>query len=201
MHRQGKVWREHALRVISDTGEALVTACAPGTQVRWADLYAKARHAGDDPVVRQTAIDALAMGRWDLADAVWQDTVLLLWTPPSAWFSINAFYLPDGIGGQRLRNWYVNFERPTTRTAAGYDTFDLAVDLVITPDLTDWRWKDEDEYAHLRHLGVITATEHRAVESARAQALTMLTDRTGPFATAEAWATWRWSPDWALPEL
>ncbi|MEV0126610.1 DUF402 domain-containing protein [Streptomyces sp. NPDC050703] len=74
---------------------------------------------------------------------MWQETELLLWKPPTAWFSINAFFTAAG-----LRNWYVNFEHPTRRSEAGFDTFDLTVDLVIDPDLTSWQWKDEDEYAH-----------------------------------------------------
>ncbi|MFD3550387.1 DUF402 domain-containing protein [Streptomyces sp. NPDC058655] len=72
----------------------------------------------------------------------------------------------------RLRNWYVNFEHPTTRrTTAGFDTLDLTVDLVVTPDLTRWEWKDEDEYAHLRRLGVVSDTEYRAVDTARGEVL------------------------------
>lgn len=35
-----------------------------------------------------------------------------------------------------LRKWYVNFEHPTLRTEAGFDTFGLTVGLVVTPDLT-----------------------------------------------------------------
>ncbi|MFJ2938531.1 DUF402 domain-containing protein [Streptomyces sp. NPDC087219] len=77
------------------------------------------------------AFDAMATGVWELADAVWQETDLLLWKPSAAWFSVNAFYTSAG-----LRNWYVNFAHPTRRTTAGFDTFDLAVDLVVAPDLT-----------------------------------------------------------------
>ncbi|MET9724428.1 hypothetical protein [Streptomyces zaomyceticus] len=29
VHRSGQVWSEQALRVLTDTGEALVTACTP----------------------------------------------------------------------------------------------------------------------------------------------------------------------------
>ncbi|WP_371657441.1 hypothetical protein [Streptomyces sp. NBC_00280] len=32
----------------------------------------------------------------------------------------------------------MNFERPTVRTAIGFDTFDLAADLVVDPDLSRW---------------------------------------------------------------
>ncbi|MGW7759027.1 DUF402 domain-containing protein [Streptomyces violaceusniger] len=60
---------------------------------------------------------------------------MLLWKPPAAWFSINAFFTRSPCGAHRLRNWYVNFEHPEIRTEVGFDTFDLAVDLVIAPDL------------------------------------------------------------------
>ncbi|WP_229876812.1 hypothetical protein [Streptomyces nojiriensis] len=42
------------------------------------------------------AFEAMAADRWELAGAVWQETDLLLWKPPTAMFSINAFYTPDG---------------------------------------------------------------------------------------------------------
>ncbi|AJC62000.1 hypothetical protein GZL_p00070 (plasmid) [Streptomyces sp. 769] len=32
----------------------------------------------------------------------------------------------------------MNFEHPTPRTVGGFDTFDLAVDLVNDPDLSWW---------------------------------------------------------------
>ena len=199
VHRSGRVWTQQALRVVDDGNEALVTACAPGAEAQWPALYAKARTDGDR-AVRTEAFDAMATGAWELAATVWQKTDLLLWKPPTAWFSINAFYIPDGEG-RRLRNWYVNFERPTARTPGGFDTFDLTVDLLIAPDLTSWEWKDEDEYAHVRRLGIVTDTEHQAVDTARAQALAMLAERSGPFAHAERWAAWRWEPTWPTPRL
>ncbi|MFI1815180.1 hypothetical protein ACH414_33065 [Streptomyces sp. NPDC020422] len=38
VHRGGQVWSEQALRVLEDTGEALVAACAPGAEARWPAL-------------------------------------------------------------------------------------------------------------------------------------------------------------------
>ncbi|MFF3342985.1 hypothetical protein [Streptomyces flavidovirens] len=119
VHRSGRVWSEQALRVLADTGEALVTACAPGAEARWPTLYAKARTEGDRSV-RNEAFDAMATGEWDLAPGAWQDAELLLWKAPDAWFSINAFYTAAG-----MRNWYVNFEHPTRRAETGFDTFDI----------------------------------------------------------------------------
>ena len=112
------------------------------------------------------------------------------------WFSVNAFYSSAG-----LRNWYVNFEHPTCRGTDGFDTFDLAVDLVIDPDLSALTWKDEDEYAHVRRLGIITDTEHQAVDAARAQVLAMIEERSGPFADVHTWGGWRWDPTWPAPRL
>ncbi|MBO8191763.1 DUF402 domain-containing protein [Streptomyces oryzae] len=195
VHGSGRVWNEHALRVVADTSEALVAACPPGAETRWPALYVKARTDGDRSV-RTEAFDAMAAGTWELVDAVWQDTELLQWKPPAAWFSVNAFYTGAG-----LRNWYVNFEHPATRTGDGFETFDLTVDLVVDPDLTGWQWKDEDEYAHVRRLGIVTDTEHRAVDAARDQALAMLTERTGPFADTAAWTAWRWNRAWPTPRL
>ena len=195
VHSPGRVWSEHALRVVADTGEALVAACPPGAETRWPALYLKARDEGDR-AVRTEAFDVMASGVWELAAAVWQETELLLWKPPEAWFSVNAFYTADG-----LRNWYVNFERPTVRTGDGFDTFDLTVDLVVDADLTRWQWKDEDEYAHVRRLGIVTDIEHRAVAAARDQALAMIEERSGPFADTASWSAWRWNPAWPAPTL
>ncbi|MGW6908964.1 DUF402 domain-containing protein [Streptomyces sp. NPDC054940] len=100
-----------------------------------------------------------------------------------------------------MRNWYVNFEHPTRRTRDGFDTFDLAVDLVVAPDLSRLTWKDEDEYAHVRRLGIITDAEHQAVDDARAQVLAMVEQRTGPFAESAAWMSWRWAAGWPAPRL
>ncbi|WP_308406686.1 DUF402 domain-containing protein [Streptomyces sp. AC555_RSS877] len=195
VHRTGRVWCEQAMRVVADTSEALVAACAPGADARWPTLYAKAR-ADNDRSMRTEAFEALATGEWDLSPGSWQDTELLLWKPPATWFSIYAFYTSAG-----LRNWYVNFEHPTVRTVDGFDTFDLTVDLVVDPDLTTLTWKDEDEYAHVRRLGIVTDSEHQAVDVARAQVLAMIEERSGPFAEADAWAEWRWDPAWPTPRL
>lgn len=53
VHRSGHVWSEQALRVLADTVEALVTACAPGAHGLWPFLYARARAEGDRSVRTQ----------------------------------------------------------------------------------------------------------------------------------------------------
>ncbi|MER6317042.1 hypothetical protein ABT237_25235 [Streptomyces sp. NPDC001581] len=99
----------------------------------------------------------------------------------------------DLVQHQRL------LEHPTCRTEDGFDTLDLTVDLVVTPDLTRWEWKDEDEYAHVRRLGIVSDTEHQAVDAARGEVLAMLAELSGVFAQAERWAAWRREPAWPTP--
>ncbi|MEF9886768.1 hypothetical protein [Streptomyces sp. P9-A4] len=74
-------------------------------------------------------------------------------------------------------------------------------DLLIDAGPDHYEWKDEDEYAHVRRLGIITDTEHQAVDTAREQVLGMLASRTGIFADADRWAAWRWNPAWPTPHL
>jgi hypothetical protein len=101
---------------------------------------------------------------------------------------VNAF--SDVFGHDRQMHWYVNFQRPASRTAIGFDTFDLPLDLVVAPDLSRWDWKDEAEYAHGRRLGVVSQADHQAVERARCEAVAMLESRGGPFAAGAGWNTW-----------
>ena len=44
---------------------------------------------------------------------------------------------------RRFAGWYVNFQQPFERTAIGYDTLDLELDIWIPAD-GDWQWKDAE---------------------------------------------------------
>ncbi|MFJ8018744.1 DUF402 domain-containing protein [Streptomyces sp. NPDC096311] len=194
-----QVWSTQALRVIDDSATALVTAMWPGAEVRVPDSYARSRRSAH-MAERGDVIRQLAAGTWTLTDTCWQDTVLVLWRPPHTYFSVNAFYTVDGgDGGTRLRNWYINFERPSVRRGQGFDTFDLFVDLVVDADLSTWNWKDEAEYAQARRLGIVDDSEHAQVDAARDQALAWVTERRGPFAEAGWWAAWRRDSTWPTP--
>ncbi|MGP3966284.1 DUF402 domain-containing protein [Streptomyces sp. 6N223] len=181
-----------------DGAEALVLGCRPGAEKLAATTWIEWLLTGDEAVRRQ-AQPNLARGSWQLGRWSWHGTALLQWVPPRAWFSVNAFY--DVSGDHRLTQWYVNFQRPMHRTALGFDTFDLVLDLVIAPDLARWDWKDEGEYDHGRRLGVVSEADHRAVEKAREEAVAMIEGRVGPFATEARWRDWHSEPDWPTPAL
>ncbi len=67
--------------------------------------------------------------------------------PRDGAYSVWLFFAPGG----EFRSWYVNLEEPGTRwddgVAAGIDTIDYDLDIVVAPDRS-WHWKDEDEFAY-----------------------------------------------------
>lgn len=190
----GKTWAAAPFRVIADSGDDLFLACWPGVETRSPTTWIEWLLTGDD-AVRKQAIPNLAAGRWELGAWTWRDTTLLSRYRTAEWFTVSRFFDADGHCG----GWYVNFEVPHRRTATGIETFDLLLDLVVEPDLSGHRWKDEDEYAHGRRLGLITEEQHRHVDRAREEVLARIAERAEPFATDLA--AWRRDPAWPLPGL
>jgi protein associated with RNAse G/E len=191
---RGKVWSATPYRVIRDTGAELAVALWPGVEMLSPSTWIESLRTGDDNV-RKQAIPNLAAGRWALGRWVWQDTTVLARFEQGQHFSVSQFFDHQG----RARAWYIDFIRPCQRTPDGIDTLDLLVDLVVAADLSAHRWKDEDEYAQGRRLGLINDALHRRVEAARQHVISLLESRQGPF--AEDWSSWRRDPSWPLPTL
>lgn len=83
----------------------------------------------------------------------------------------------------RFEGWYVNLQAPLTECAAGFDTTDRALDIVVAPDGA-WRWKDEDDLAELVLLGAFTAEEAAAI---RAEGERVIAAKPWP----TGWEDWR----------
>jgi Protein of unknown function (DUF402) len=190
----GRVFTAAPHRVLHDTGSELLLAHWPGITARAPRGWIEWLRTGDD-AVRKRILPELAAGSWELDDWVWQWTGRLSWFGVDEWFSVHRFFDLEGTP----QNWYVNFERPVVRTATGLDTFDVMIDLVATPDLARWHWKDEDEYALLYELGVIADDERRQIEAARERAVALIESRGGPL--AGDWSAWRADPAWPLPVM
>ncbi|MEV0537219.1 DUF402 domain-containing protein [Kitasatospora sp. NPDC050463] len=184
-----------AQRVIADTGHVLTLAYWPGIESLAPTTWITATRNQDD-TTRKQGLQDLAAGTWTLGRYRWEGTELLSHFLAGEWFSVHCFQ--DAVTKEPLR-WYVNFEHPyRRRPGVGIDTLDLCLDLVIAPDLSTHRWKDQEEYAQARRLGVVDDYTHRQVERAHGRAITMLDDRSGPF--AGGWPTWAPDTAWPLPE-
>ena len=179
-------------RVLADDGFELTVLLRPGTDGIGPALWIKAMR-DQDPTARTAFLQALASRQWEVGVWTWQRTTMLSFLYPDRYFAVN----PIWEGGQLLYR-YVNFQVPYERTPIGVDTCDLCLDLLVFPDFSI-RWKDEDEYAHARRLGLVTDQVHKRVDEAREQALAMVEARQGPF--GEEWSGWRPDPAWPLPTI
>lgn len=199
---RGKVRSAWPMRVVHDTGDELALACWSGTELTSHAGNAEAWRTGvrrgmqDPPAPARFAreLEELLSGEWSLGTSVLGDGTLLGFQLPEVWFSVLLFFRPGG----ELSKWYVNFEQPYRRTPIGVDTWDLTIDLVFYPDGTH-RWKDVEEYAQTRRLGIVTDAEHAEVERAKDRAFAMFERREGPF--DERWLNWRRDPAWPIPAL
>jgi Protein of unknown function (DUF402) len=178
--------------VVADDGHELAVLLRPGTNGVGPALWIKAMR-DQDPAARAAFLPALASRRWQLGKWTWQRTTMLVCCWPDRYFSVNLIW-----EGDRFRCWYVNFQTPYQRTRLGIDTCDLHLDLEVFPDFSI-RWKDEDEYAHARDLGLVTDRCHKRVDEARHQALAMVEEGEGPFGSP--WPGRRPDLTSPLPEL
>jgi hypothetical protein len=184
---RGKVRSAWPARVVHDTGDEIAWVCWSGTELTAETSW---RSSGDP----QRGLAELASGEWSLGTHLLTDITFLGFQLPDVWFSVLLFFQPSGDFGI----WYVNFEQPYRRTPIGFDTCDHFIDLVFNPDGTH-HWKDEDEYAQGRQLGLVTDAQHAEIERAKDQVFSMFEERTGPF--DQRWLNWRRDPAWPLPVL
>jgi predicted RNA-binding protein associated with RNAse of E/G family len=181
-------------RVLADDGHSLTLARWPGARCLVNGEWVTAMESGRQED-RDAALVALGRGDWKVVPFTWHTTAVVNMLEASRWFSVHRFH--DSESGALLC-WYVNFQRPYARADGGIDTLDLIVDLVVGPDL-GWAWKDEQEYAGARRLGLVTEDDHRSVTAARDEALALVEAVEPPFSADPP--TWLPSPDWPVPML
>jgi uncharacterized protein len=160
-----------------DAGDRFGFYVGPGAPGVWMGRDADGRYLerwvrGDDPFPK-----------------VWSDHHVLRLVRPSAAHSVDLFWTEDWT----FKWWYVNLQTPLGRTPLGFDTTDLALDLWVEPDGTP-HWKDEDDFAEARALGVL---DDESAAAMRAEGERVLEE--WPFPTG--WEDWRPDPDWPVPQL
>ncbi|MEV5508388.1 DUF402 domain-containing protein [Streptomyces orinoci] len=195
---QGRVWTAAPRRVLADTGRTLTLAHWPGVEGLAPTTYIDSLNMADraaQEAARDRGFADLAAGTWELGRWQWRNTTVLSRFEAGEHFSVHLFF----DAAHRPLHWYINFELPFVRTAFGIDTRDLLLDLVVEPDLSAHTWKDEDEYAQGRRLGIIDDAEHTRIESARERALALLSERQTAY--FEGWLNWKPESGWPLPEL
>jgi len=188
------VWRS------VDRKERIVQTVWPWTVVRDGEdetvLYIPADTVGKRRTGERGGPGNRFIVRWDggHADVTWKRTnVVRLYRsgdPYSLWLAFDATTWD-------LAWRYINLEDAWLRTAIGFDSRDVYLDLVAGPDGDDWEWKDEDELAWVVEQGRLDAAravQIRADGERAVQAVRQL-------GSLDRWRTWRPDPSWRIPTV
>lgn len=169
--------------VVQDTENLTALYWQSGTH--WKDV---SKHA--------SAQEVLASTKLTIVDHVWEETDVLFLALPGESYAV---WLMWEQGQGKLRCWYINLETPLLRTPIGFDTMDHELDIVIRPDRSEWRWKDEEAFREWEAAGVYSAGEALEIRAEGERVLQRLKANLSPF--GDGWEEWRPPSGWVIPVL
>lgn len=169
--------------VVQDTSELIV-------------LYMPAGVLGKDTDHKPTPQELLSIDKIHISDTQWERTDVLILVVPEEAFST---YIMWETGTKNLDCWYVNLQEPIRRTNIGFDTMDNMLDVVISPDMSEWSWKDEDEFEEAQKVGFYSAEKAFEIRAAGEKAIQLVTKERCSF--YKQWEKWQANPEWELPKL
>jgi hypothetical protein len=183
---QGRVWSARPVIVEQDTPELMALYLPPGT------LGKKPRTIDGEEVTPITRVQA----EWLLADNVWpEDGESIRLMIPGKPYSVLCFWLEKH---SIHRDWYINLEDPLYRTSIGFDYMDQLLDIIVESDLSDWHWKDEDEFQEAQELGLISPEKAGNLRTEGEKVVEMLLSGESVF---NGWEHWKPDPAWEIPTL
>jgi hypothetical protein len=171
---RGSPWMATTVVVVADEPGLLATYLPEGAEFVFADGHGLGPH----PWVGRPA---------------WQGHGVLMLQRPGESYAVWHFW-----DGERrdFAGWYLNLQEPFRRTAAGYDTQDLELDVWV-PAGGPWTFKD-DELLDVRvREGRFTHVEAAAIRTLGAEIGAMLD--VGEEWWDEEWSRWRPDPAWRAP--
>ncbi len=179
---KGELWWACPQYIVRDSPELVAVYWRAGTAVRrWG---------------RRPTVQDLLTPQVRLVDAEWVDTDVLSLVEPGRAHSIDLMW----EAGQRIQHcWYVHLQEPLRRTSIGFDSMDQILDIVISPDLSSWRWKDEDEFAEAVRIGVYSQEEARAIRDEAERVIARFNAHKSPF--CDGWEDWLPPEDWSIPQF
>ena len=155
-----RVWSARSVIVVSDSVEETVLALLPGAQCAYPEGYSYWKFGDYTKGTRwQEAKDQ----SWTFREFEWQRNRFLIFLRPQRYYDTSLVW--DGETEQ-FQGYYINFQLPVERSAVGFDTLDLDLDVVIDPAY-DWHWKDEGAYLEGIRKGGIQAAWAVEIERAK----------------------------------
>jgi hypothetical protein len=159
-------------------------------------LYLQAGAAGKNTENRPKPQQLLSPREIRVVDWTWDRTDVLMLIVPGEAFSI---YLMWGTGTRCLDCWYINLQEPIRRTSIGFDTMDHMLDIVVSPDLSRWTWKDDDEFREAERIGWYSREQACSIRAQGERAVCLLRSERRSF--YERWRGWRPNGKWEIPRL
>ena len=178
-----KVFWAYLTIVVQDTPDLIV-------------LYMPAGVLGKDTEHKSTPQELLAAEEINIADCQWERTDVLMLIVPCEAFST---YVMWETGTKNLVCWYINLQEPIRRTQIGFDTMDNMLDVVVSPDMSEWKWKDDDEFAEAEQVGFYSHEIAREIWAEGEKAARLLTSERRAF--YQQWQNWQAKPEWEIPKL
>ncbi|MFC2038565.1 DUF402 domain-containing protein [Chloroflexota bacterium] len=130
-----------------------------------------------------TTVDNLINSEWILEEFTMDYSRLKLIIPGTG-YSVILFRNPDGT----LRTWYINMENRVRHTTNSYDDTDLLLDITIKPDLSEWRWLDEDELEAVIAAGLVSREKSEEMYTEGEQLVRWILSGESPF---NKWVNWQ----------
>ena len=159
-------------------------------------LYMPAGVLGRNVTHKPTTKELFSLTELKIVECTWQRTDVLMLIVPGEAFST---YIMWETGTKNLDCWYVNLQEPIKRTSIGFDTMDNMLDVVISPDMSEWEWKDEDEFAEAQKVGFYSSAKAREIWNEGEKAVRLITlERRSLY---EEWEKWQANPNWEIPKL
>ena len=183
---QGRVWSARPVTVVLTSADWIALYLAEGTG------WQQPRTLDGQPVTPLTRWE----GKWCLREHVHSLGSNLLLVPRDAPYSIQLMW---SSSWDEFQGWYINLQDPLEPSSIGFDYMDQLLDMVVTPDLSGWRWKDEDEFEEAQSLGLISSEKADYLRSAGLEALELIRNRRRPL--DHPWEDWRPDPTSAIPVL
>jgi uncharacterized protein len=178
-----RLWWAMPATIVEDTSKLIAVYWRSGT--RWKDVR---EHA--------TADDLLSNEKADIIDKTWSETDVLMLAIPGESHSV---WIMWEEGHTKIRCWYINLESPLKRTRLGFDEMDHELDIVISPDRSNWWWKDEEAFKEMELKGVFTTDEVKAIRKEGERAIRQMQMGESPF--CDNWEKWMPPLEWIIPEL
>ena len=193
-------WKPGEVIVLSGTWRDRVWWALPVNVVRddheITALYWQAGTPNKMPDRRVTPQDLRSEDGLPLVDSHWVKTDVLMLVPPEAAYAVYAMW---EAGHKRFICWYVNLQAPLLRKPFGFETTDYILDIVIQPDRSAWRWKDEDEFNESVSIGVYSIGQARAIRAEGETVIQRMQANLSPF--CDGWECWSPPADWSIPKF